>query len=427
MEDEINVEASTSNCVAAEGEEIQEDAALPSAIFDDDGRVSENRLKEYEDVVKDKAYKTIQAARGYNTSTAYCSKQVEYLLFCETVINRPLRRSGVLYINDKTRTNEEASASTSTNSSAQLRNIKASITNQGKKLSYNTCNIYVAAIVDLWNYQKLKGVNSHESPRTKVISQLLKWVRRRRGAADNRKNNIDRATSLQVSGCTTIEQVVAVARKMYNDPAQHYKHSFRNANALLVSHYSLLRGESVRCLELADILLQELPKIGADSSYPIVTMIFNRSKTNQFNTVQSGAFMRNKNVAICPFMALSSHFFWSSSTWCLARAIEEPPAELKRLVFPMADYWYERHTTKNVDQTSGSADGFLLLLKCFQTTFLQDAAAMMDVIPDHPIWKNELFTHPLFLDFRRKVRVHIDAREEPQSELLKKVAPEVQD
>ncbi|CEP11593.1 hypothetical protein [Parasitella parasitica] len=119
--------------------------------------------------------------------------------------------------------------------------------------------------------------------------------------------------------------------------------------------------------------------------------------------------------------------FESDANYYLARAIEEPPAELKRLVFPMADYWYERHTTKNVDQTSGSADGFLLLLKCFQTTFLQDAAAMMDVIPDHPIWKNELFTHPLFLDFRRKVKVHVDAREEPEPELLKKVAPEVQD
>ncbi|CEP17702.1 hypothetical protein [Parasitella parasitica] len=563
----------------AEGEELQEEAALPSAIFDDDGRVSENRLKEYEIVVKDKAYKTIQAARGYNTSTAYCTKQVEYLLFGETVyaslphttrflvtgdkrltflsevvIDRPLRRSGVLYINDKTRANEEASASTSTNSSAQLRNIKASITNQGKKLSHNTCNIYVAAIVDLWNYQKLKGINSHESPRTKIISQLLKWVRKR-GAADNLKNNIDRATSLQVSGYTTIEQVVAITRKMYNNPAQHYKHSFRNATAFPFSHYLLLRGESVRRLKLADILLQELPKIGAEGSYTIITMIFNRSKTNQFNKMQSGAFMRrNKNVDICAFMALSFHFFWrwhhnkeppnpvaknsrrkgkaparginddessddddnywssnplkcpipkasqarfmkaafdsinlfarrkithvprgsatkmannlgipssqisqigqwsqdvmsnaskdsvprhfirklagfeSDANYYLDRAIEKPPAKLKRLVFPMADYWYERHITKNVDdQTSGSANGFLLLLKCFQTTLLQDAAAMMYVILNHPIWKNELFTHPLFLDFRRKVKVHIDAREEPESELLKKVAPEVQD
>ncbi|CEP17703.1 hypothetical protein [Parasitella parasitica] len=124
-EDETNAEASTSSCMPAEGEEMQEDAALPSAIFDDDDRVSENRLK---------------AARGYNASTAYCSKQFEYLLFCETVyaslhratrnklltflrrevvIGRTLRRSGVLYINDKTRANVEASANTSTNSSAQ--------------------------------------------------------------------------------------------------------------------------------------------------------------------------------------------------------------------------------------------------------------------------------------------------------------------
>ncbi|CEP17701.1 hypothetical protein [Parasitella parasitica] len=138
----------------------------------------------------------------------------------------------------------------------------------------------------------MKGIKSHELPRTKVISQLTKWVRRRgqwlhhhRASCCNCKENVHRSvTALQ--------------------------HSFRNATAFLVSHYLLLRGKSVRRLELADILLQELPKIGADGSYPIVTMIFNRSKTNQFNKVQSGAFMRNKNVAICAFMTLSFHFFW---------------------------------------------------------------------------------------------------------------------
>jgi hypothetical protein len=64
----------------------------------------------------------------------------------------------------------------------------------------------------------------------------------------------------------------------------------------------------------------------------------------------------------------------------------------------VADEWFDRRLAT---QTSGSADKFLLLIKCFKSTFLQDAAVMNDIIPNHLIWRHELFRSQLFLDFQR--------------------------
>lgn len=93
--------------------------------------------------------------------------------------------------------------------------------------------------------------------------------------------------------------------------------------------------------------------------------------------------------------------FNSDTSYYLPRAVEEPPEELKRLVFPWVDHWYNRHLSGSVDQTSGSADSFLQLIKCFKTTLLQDAAVMVDITPNHPIWNHEIFHSPLFLEFKR--------------------------
>ncbi|KAG2219716.1 hypothetical protein INT45_006048 [Circinella minor] len=87
---------------------------------------------------------------------------------------------------------------------------------------------------------------------------------------------------------------------------------------------------------------------------------------------------------------------FSDLQYHLPRA-KEPCDELKNLVFPWADYWYDH------------------------------AAVMMDHIPDHPIWKHELFKNPLFTEFRRKVKAHVETNEDPGSSIIERFAPEVQD
>lgn len=85
----------------------------------------------------------------------------------------------------------------------------------------------------------------------------------------------------------------------------------------------------------------------------------------------------------------------------LPRAEEAPCDELKQLVFPWVDQWQERYANNDIPQTSGSGFTFLKLIECFKTTFLQDVAIMMDVIPNHPMWRNEILRNPLSLEFQR--------------------------
>ncbi|CEP08881.1 hypothetical protein [Parasitella parasitica] len=579
LEDETTTEGNQSNAISD----------VPSqTFFDGRGRITESLIVEYEASISNLAYREIQKARGMNTSLAYCYKQVEFLLFCEkvyavypvasrfqvtggkllaflleSVVERKLRKAGRTFIDKR---NEELAV--------DMEGLENAIASTNKKLSYSTCNIYVSAIVDLWNYQRLLGSNANESPRTKTVSQILKWVRQRQ-SKNNRDNYVDRAATSLSNGYSTNMEVALIARNMYNNPQQDYKYCFRNATSFLLQHFLLLRGESIKNLEFADLQYMELHKMGVEGTYPAIIFIFNQGKTNKDGKTESGACIRNKMVEICPFMALSFHFFWrwhhdkedfpnmeSNKDWfqmkvihgarpksatvkkgkqparenvnddfdneddyssedvasfvgrshweipisnatqtrfmreafdragisivgkithapriCatqmadnfgipaaqisrmgkwstdvmtnsylntvprqfmrgiagfdtdteyhIPRGIEEPCQELKNLVFPMADYWYERVSTKNVPQHSVSAARFLMLVKCFKTTFLQDAAVMMDMIPDHPIWRHKIFKTQLFIDFKRKVNAHVDADEQPDSSIISKFAPEV--
>lgn len=125
--------------------------------------------------------------------------------------------------------------------------------------------------------------NSNESPRTNVISKILKMVRERE-SQNNRDNNVDRAISSTVNGYSTTEDVENIAKSCYNNPENNYKHSFRNAIAFLMCHFLLLRGESIRQLEFADLQFDNLSKVKAEGSYPVMKAIFNQGKTNKFNT-----------------------------------------------------------------------------------------------------------------------------------------------
>ena len=140
------------------------------------------------------------------------------------------------------------------------------------------------------------------------------------------------------------------------------------------------RASSAKMADLAGVPESQIRRMGLWN---------NDTMTNSYLDTLPRQFMR----IMAGFETDASHHF--------PRGIEEPSEELKRLVFPWADDWYERHASNSVDQTSGSANKFLLLVKCFKTTFLQDAAVMMDIIPHHPIWKNDLFKNELFSDFRR--------------------------
>ncbi|CEP12692.1 hypothetical protein [Parasitella parasitica] len=153
------------------------------------------------------------------------------------------------------------------------------------------------------------GTNPHPSPRVKIITGVLKVVRKRE-AQNNRDNSVDRATSALTNGYSTIAQIKLISQRFINNPEQSFKYSFRNDLAFLLSHYPLLRGESAGNLEFSDLQYIELSKVGTEGTYPAIVCLFNQGKTNRYNKTKTGACIRNKLVEICPFMAMAFHIFW---------------------------------------------------------------------------------------------------------------------
>jgi hypothetical protein len=52
-------------------------------------------------------------------------------------------------------------------------------------------------------------------------------------------------------------------------------------------------------------------------------------------------------------------------------------------------------------QQTTAARGFLELLKQLRISFLQDSVLMAKLDPIHPLWQNELFINPEYIQFER--------------------------
>jgi hypothetical protein len=84
--------------------------------------------------------------------------------------------------------------------------------------------------------------------------------------------------------------------------------AIRNRLIFLLPHFSLCRGENVRSLQLPDLFYLKLDNEGYSICYAIV-LVMSQGKKNQFGRKEVGAFIRNKNVSICPMGALAMYFF----------------------------------------------------------------------------------------------------------------------
>jgi hypothetical protein len=69
----------------------------------------------------------------------------------------------------------------------------------------------------------------------------------------------------------------------------------RNAVSFLLSHYCLLRGESARKAEFADLQMAMLEREG-QSECPAFVLVMKQGKTNQFGRVEVSGCIRNTNV-----------------------------------------------------------------------------------------------------------------------------------
>ena len=76
----------------------------------------------------------------------------------------------------------------------------------------------------------------------------------------------------------------------------------------LLTHFCLMRGESVQRLELADMFIWDLENEGP-TECKAMKVIMEQGKTNQFAQKELGACIWNMQCAICPLGAVAFHFF----------------------------------------------------------------------------------------------------------------------
>ncbi|KAL3702058.1 hypothetical protein R1sor_020080 [Riccia sorocarpa] len=245
-----------------------------------------------------RTYQRAQEIRPENTNRAYVKKQREFIEWCnkkegfedgcivtpgklhlflvEEVIGRERR--------NKKRDNE-----------------------QRKVIGKATIQGYTAAVVDLWSQQKQQKVNAHPNPRTDAVQLLLRNVQSEQ--EETRKRNFDdRGIGTLLDGYTTVSELNGIVDYFWQKGRDHEVH-LRNLVAFLLSHYALMRGESIRGMELPDLHSVLLDKEGYSQCYALI-LVMRQGKTNQFGRLEVAACLRNSEVSICPFGALGFYLFW---------------------------------------------------------------------------------------------------------------------
>ncbi|KAG2215455.1 hypothetical protein INT45_014291, partial [Circinella minor] len=159
----------------------------------------------------------------------------------------------------------------------------------GKRVRYSTVEAYAAAIVDLWAEQCLMDNSFRPSPQY-VQDNLLKNLLGAFTAAD---------------GYTTHAEMEKIVDQFWSNGTEL---GLRDGTSFLLQHYGLLRSESIRKIEFADLQSLHLEDEGPSQCHALV-MILKQGKTNKFGRVEVAGCMRNKNVAICPQMMLACYFF----------------------------------------------------------------------------------------------------------------------
>ena len=76
-----------------------------------------------------------------------------------------------------------------------------------------------------------------------------------------------------------------------------------------MSHYALLRGEIVSQLELADMHSVQLENEDFTECIALV-FVLRQGKMNQFGRNDFGAFIRSKDVRVCPMSTVELYLYW---------------------------------------------------------------------------------------------------------------------
>jgi hypothetical protein len=206
-------------------------------------------------------------------------------------------------------------------------------------LGISAVKSYIAAIVDLWSFQKSKGMNSHPTPRGEGLNGLL----RARARTEHRRRRLeftDRAAGTLQDGYTEAKMLDAVrfcwegsrqGKQRWGSSAEPY---LRTAVDFLLAHNMLLRSEARLEAELPDFFTVPLPDEGPTPCYPMI-MIMSNGKTNPMGRLEYGAVIRHRNPLLCTIAHTAFYLF------CRWNITGEPTPS-----FYQRELWYSLHLIK---------------------------------------------------------------------------------
>ncbi|EDN05524.1 predicted protein [Histoplasma mississippiense (nom. inval.)] len=425
--------------------------------------------------------------RPKNTNKQYLPKQREWRDFCketgfedgemvterklvwfleEKVLCRPLQ--GSVYKSKRARTDRDGNTVLQT-------------------VGKSTVKLYVAAVVDLYRFQKSRGINSSDHPRGQLVSAVLR-THETKESVRKRAQYVDRGANTLQDGYN--EKLMIHLMKFCwtgwykNDQTSVISH-LRTGLNFLMNHNMLLRGETSRTAQLPDLFTLQLSNEGPTPCWPMI-LITDNGKTNQLGRLEYAAVMRHKNPLLCTISHLAFYLFYR---WNIVREslpdfrrrslcsyeqwqglnhrlrattfFLEPPSpprkQLEAAIWPWVDVWldrfdsYERLSQKQrqtqrrereaaemeevketeqelpEDEQDLAAQGFLRLLKQLRTVILQDSVLLQRQFPDHPLWSDALFVREDYQKYTLQIVQALETAVEPQEIQIQRVVPVIAD
>jgi hypothetical protein len=171
-------------------------------------------------------------------------------------------------------------------------------------LSFESYSMEVKALIDLHSTQVIDRIAEPGKIRG---TALQAWLKNKRIAEHKRKREeyVDRGAHSAQDGYSA-EQLVQVSMFFFG---QKKEISLRDRAWFLLQHMMLLRSESSRDIDLADLCKVVFPDEGF-SECPALVVRLDHGKTNKFGKVEFGGAIRHKDHRVCAFGALAQYFFY---------------------------------------------------------------------------------------------------------------------
>jgi hypothetical protein len=179
---------------------------------------------------------------------------------------------------------------------------------EGNPLKYSSVEVWVSAVIDIYNVQITKGLHSYAHPRGFAVRSALKEVQSRAWKRI-RELHEDRAVNTILDAYTQ-QDLLNFVRYCWTASTRTNVDSYmRTLLDFLMGHFFLVRGEQRRLAELADMFILHLPTESLSQECWCWIFVFDNGKTNSSGKKQYLGTLRNKDFRICPIGALAMYLF----------------------------------------------------------------------------------------------------------------------